>query len=265
MVRVRDMIVATSLAAALVSQKVSASQAAPETSDAKVMNWLSLDQNSNLVVVSAGANEGIVSGAIFRTYRSATPHQSKAADVDRIKIETGQLKAVDVQSHRTIAAVISSGSDLSRQFFPKHPGVMAGDHAVVQRLSLVRKPAVLPSVRLGYRGLFEDPKAAPTTFELTEAGKARLREEAAVFAGARMSLLMVEGYTDAQGPADANQVESWQRAMTVRQFLIDELGFDEDRIVAIGLGEGEPEDLSVAPGSTDRNRRIVLKVVPVAD
>jgi hypothetical protein len=238
---------------------------ASESSDIKVMNWLSLGQDSNLVVVSAGADQGIVSGAIFRTYRLAKPNSQNFSEVDQIKIETGQLKAVDIQKNRTIAAVISSGSDLSKQFFPKHSGVMAGDFAVVQRLSLVRKPAVLPSVRLSYRGLFEDPKATPTTFELTESGRAKLREESAVFAGARMSLLMVEGYTDPSGPSDANQVESWQRAMTVRQFLIDELGFDPERVVAIGLGEGEPEDVSVAPGSSDRNRRIVLKVVPVAD
>ena len=51
--------------------------------------------------------------------------------------------------------------------------------------------------------------------------------------------------------------------MTVRQFLVDELGFDPDRVLAVGYGESEQTDGSMAPGSEIANRRIILKAVPV--
>jgi outer membrane protein OmpA-like peptidoglycan-associated protein len=103
----------------------------------------------------------------------------------------------------------------------------------------------------------------PASFELKQAGYAHLRQAARAFADARVSMLMVEGYTDHNGKAADNQVESYQRALTVRQFLIDELGFDEKRVIAVGYGEAEPADPSLAPGHVEINRRIVLKAVPL--
>jgi len=49
----------------------------------------------------------------------------------------------------------------------------------------------------------------------------------------------------------------------VRQYLIDELGFDPKRVVAVGYGEAEPADQSLAPGYIEANRRIVLKAIPL--
>ena len=66
-----------------------------------------------------------------------------------------------------------------------------------------------------------------------------------------------------QGTAEQNQIESYQRALTVRQFIIDDLGFDESRVTAIGLGETEAISEVILPGNADRSRRIVLKVVPM--
>ena len=81
-----------------------------------------------------------------------------------------------------------------------------------------------------------------------------------MFQNYRLPVLFVEAYTDDKGPANANQLESYQRALTVRQFLINEMGFQPSRVVAIGQGELE----NVAPGYVDgyinSNRRVVLKV-----
>ena len=74
---------------------------------------------------------------------------------------------------------------------------------------------------------------------------------------------MIEGHTDQKGDSEQNQIETYQRALTIRQYLIDELGFDENRVTAIGLGESEPISDVILPGNADRSRRIVLKVVPI--
>lgn len=225
-----------------------------------VLQYLDLTKDTNLVVIKAGRESGIVVGTVFRSYRATQPKQIQGTD-GRMMVETGRLKAIDVQTDFTIAAVEQQGSALSEALFPKYPGVMAGDMAAVQRVNLARRQVVVPAVTISYFGLFEDPKALPQSFELKHQGIEKLKDAAKQFANARVSMLMVEGYTDKNGQASANQVESYQRAMTVRQWLIDEMGFDENRIVAVGYGEAEPVDTGSAPGYVEANRRIVLKAV----
>ena len=232
----------------------------PTVQQHKVLSYLMLHQDSNLVVVNAGKRQGVVSGATFKAYRQA--RAAGSVGVDSINVEMGTLKALDVQDGRTIAAVVVSGSDLATAFFPKFPKVMAGDTVVMQRLSLNRNMVLTPSLSLSYSELFDDPGSNPRSFELSESGKDKLRRSAEQFGSARMLQLFVEGHTDGDGPADVNQVESLQRAKTVRQFLIEDQSFESDRLVALGFGESEPAELSGTPGAAQSNRRIVLKVVP---
>ena len=136
---------------------------------------------------------------------------------------------------------------------------MAGDFVKEKRVSLRAVSRLLPSAAVPYHGLFADPKGNPSNFELTEAGKNELREAARPFATARVGILFVQGYTDQNGPSEVNQIESYQRALTVRQFLVSELKFDPNRVVAIGMGEQEPVVADYVPGYRRANRRIVLK------
>jgi hypothetical protein len=236
-----------------------AEASAPAPSDVfKVTQYLDLGDETNLVLIG-GSGGALIVGATLKTYRATAPGQT--ADGQPIWVETGRMKVIDVQPDATVARVDGQGGLLAKAFFPKFPGVMAGDVAVLQRLALVRRQQVLPAIQLSYVDLFDDPKATPISFELRADGVAALREAAKTFVDARVSLLMVEGYTDHNGPASANQIESYQRALTVRQYLIDELGFDPKRVVAVGYGESEPADSSFAPGYVEANRRIVLKAV----
>jgi outer membrane protein OmpA-like peptidoglycan-associated protein len=140
---------------------------------------------------------------------------------------------------------------------------MGGDLAIPQLLKLERRQALMATMSLTYSDLFADPKSTPSTFELKAEGLAQLKALTKDLAATRLSMLMIEGHTDHNGPSDANQVESYQRATAVRQYLIDELGFDPKRVVAIGYGESEPADQSLAPGYVEANRRIVLKAIPL--
>lgn len=229
---------------------------APESPSEKMPN--------ELVVVDSGRSQNTVVGAVFKVYRAAPPQgPGVLAANGPIWIELGRLKAVDVQDAYMIAAIETQKTAMSKAFFPRFPGVMAGDVVVAQRMDIVRKQDLTPTVALEYQEIFQDPKGTPATFELKAAAMEALKEAVRPFMKARLSLLMVEGYTDHNGPASANQVESYQRAMTVRQFLIDDLGFDEKRVVAIGYGESEPADPTMKPGYEMANRRIVFKAIPV--
>lgn len=215
-----------------------------------------------LVVLAAGSAQGLMAGTVFKSYR---PYAQRDLDgaTKPLWIETGRIRAIDVQDERTVAVVESQGSTMATAFFPKFPQVMAGDLAMVPTVNVSRRQAVTPTVALSYFDIFEDPQMRPSNFELKQAGYAHLRQAARAFADARVSMLMIEGHTDHNGKSEDNQVESYQRALTVRQFLIDELGFDEKRVIAVGYGESEPADPSLAPGQVETNRRIVLKAVPL--
>ena len=110
-----------------------------------------------------------------------------------------------------------------------------------------------------YRDLFSDPKSFPLTFELSPDGLELLKQQTRVFLEAHSQSLIVEAHTDSEGDRQTNQMESYQRALTIRQMLIDELGFAPDRIIAIGLGESEPLKEMYLPGKKLEARRIIIR------
>lgn len=235
----------------------------------KIVQYLELGQkhtdgessaSTEMVIIDAGRSQGILIGTVFKAFR---PKKQPHAVGGPLWVELGRLKVVDVQDNYTVAAIESQVTALSKALFPRFPGVMAGDLVVTQKLEISRKQVMTPTVALAYKDLFQDPKGSPATFELRPEAAEALKEAVRPFMAARLSLLMVEGYTDLNGPASANQIESYQRALTIREFLIQELGFDEKRVVAIGYGEAEPSDPSLKPGYEASNRRIIFKAIPV--
>jgi outer membrane protein OmpA-like peptidoglycan-associated protein len=122
--------------------------------------------------------------------------------------------------------------------------------------------AITPEVTIDYNTLFADPNAGSTALEMSVSGREALAAAVESMGSVRTSLVSVEGYTDPSGDSESNQVESYERAMTARRFLVESLGFDPDRVKAFGMGEQEPVDTSNLSGSAERNRRIVIKVIP---
>ena len=219
------------------------------------------DDGGDLVVLNQGHNAGILVGTHLKVMRQAPSRRGQAGDP--IWVDMGRIRTIDVQDDVTIARIESEASPVAKAFFPRYATIMAGDLAVERNITVARTQVAAPTVAVGYHELFVDPKRLPGSFELSPEGYDKLRELAGRFASMRLSMLMIEGYTDHHGSSEQNQVESYQRALTVRQFLVDELGFDEKRVVAVGYGENEPADRSMVPGYIEANRRIVLKAVVV--
>jgi hypothetical protein len=188
-------------------------------------------------------------GAVFEVFRQ----------LGEEKIQTGALKVLKADKGYAVAEVVMDGTIESENFFPKFKGVMIGDVAEPKEVKVVQTQFVTPIKTVHYHEIFRDPKANPSSYELTEEGKQRLKEAAEVFSEARVPVLMIEAYTDQKGPAEVNQLESYQRALTIRQYLTEVLGFDPDRTIALGYGESELAEDSFAPGFESKNRRIVFK------
>jgi peptidoglycan-associated lipoprotein len=86
----------------------------------------------------------------------------------------------------------------------------------------------------------------------------RLAEYAAWLKANPQQQVLIEGHTDAVGPSEYNYELGEQRAMAVRDFLI-QLGIDQNRLQVVSRGEERP----VSPEQDELNRR--SEVVPLRD
>jgi len=228
--------------------------------DARVTQFVaSSGEGRNVVLISKGKDQGVVDGSLMTVYRerpSLSPMTPQG-----LMVEMGTLKVVQVQDSFAVAEIVAQDIATAKLFFPKYPGVMAGDMVRERALAINPVQIATPALALTFAEIFADPKARPQSFELTEEGKDQLREAAKAFASARLPVLMVEAHTDTAGAAETNQIESQERALAVRQFLIAELKFDSKKVIALGFGESEPAVEDFTPGHRDINRRIVLKAL----
>ena len=94
--------------------------------------------------------------------------------------------------------------------------------------------------------------------DLTPASRTTLDRIAKILAGVKDVRAQVQGHTDNQGDAAANQQLSQRRAASVVAYLVGK-GIAADRLVARGFGESRP----IAPNATDagraKNRRVVFR------
>jgi len=220
-------------------------------------------ERKDMVIINGGSQDGIIDGATFKSYRLSrgAPPAAAVGKPDGFWVETGLLKAFRVEDTYTLASVVKQGTIISKAFFPRFPGIMAGDLIRENRVELTKVQQLTPTLSLTFHDLFEDPKGRPTTYELTARGLKKIKEAASQFTHTRIGTLFVEGHTDLTGPSAQNQVESYQRAMVIKQLLVDKMGFDPSRVVAVGFGETEPRVDDYVPGHRQINRRIVLKAI----
>ncbi len=99
---------------------------------------------------------------------------------------------------------------------------------------------------------------------LTQVGRAQLD----VFGNELLSVLdenpnvsvFLEGHTDSSGPSDYNQALSERRAKSAKQYLADEFGIPNDRLIASGSGENRPLASNIDPDSMALNRRVEIRL-----
>ena len=73
--------------------------------------------------------------------------------------------------------------------------------------------------------------------------------------------IVVEGHTDSQGPDDANQTLSNDRAKSVRDYLVSR-GVADGRISSVGKGEGTPIGENTSAEGRANNRRVEIVIAP---
>jgi outer membrane protein OmpA-like peptidoglycan-associated protein len=78
------------------------------------------------------------------------------------------------------------------------------------------------------------------------------------------TLIDIEGHTDSDGSDSYNMQLSQQRANSVGSYLQSH-GVNNQRIVAMGKGEGAPIASNATPEGKQQNRRVELKLQPITE
>ncbi|HZH44679.1 MAG TPA: OmpA family protein [Lysobacter sp.] len=94
---------------------------------------------------------------------------------------------------------------------------------------------------------------------LTAAAARDMRAIAAYLAALPEARVQVEGHTDAQGAAAANQTLSQRRAEAVRDALVA-AGVERGRVQATGHGAGRPVADNATAAGRARNRRVEVRI-----
>lgn len=204
-----------------------------------------------------GAGVGsLIEGDLLMVERDVIDHSA-----GRVQFATGKLKVKSVDGARALAKIDTDGIPESAVVLGRYNKIMAGDFVRYAIAGIEPSIVITPQVTMEYNSLFADPNAGSPLIELTQEGRDLIKKEVEKIGSVRASLLAVEGYTDRLGDAAANQVESYERALAVRRYLVEVLGFDGERVRAFGMGEQEMTDTSNLPGSVEHNRRIVVKII----
>jgi len=104
-----------------------------------------------------------------------------------------------------------------------------------------------------------DVKFALNSATLTDAAKDTIRRLGAAIKSEQLATyrFRVEGHTDASGRADHNLVLSQQRAETVRDYLVNEMGIAPGRLDVIGRGQQDPLDPANPLSGVNRRVQVV--------
>jgi outer membrane protein OmpA-like peptidoglycan-associated protein len=103
-------------------------------------------------------------------------------------------------------------------------------------------------------------------FELNKAGlgskvKGMLGDVLGIMNSYPKTPFMIEGHTDTSGPKAFNQKLSELRAMSVKEYLVEN-GVTSSRLMTVGYGEDKPNVSNNTRNGRIKNRRVEFKVIP---
>ena len=211
-------------------------------------------ENKTRIIIS-GDTSTLTVGTILETWRNSTPDNSLENSA-----LTGEVKITELSNDGAVAEVLSESSTESKIYYPEYPGIMEKDFIKIQARKFSKVSAIFPITEVSFYHIFEDPKQWPNNFEISDSGIEKLDEIAKKLRSATAPALIIEAYTDPNGPSDANQIESQQRALSIQQYLVDQHGFDPKRVIPIGYGENEQIGHPGVAGYRQKNRRVVFRL-----
>lgn len=143
-----------------------------------------------------------------------------------------------------------------------HP--MVGDVVMPVRTQILNTLRVTPRLQFSFRELFEMRSNGSYSFNLSESGRQKLRENFGVFKSLNGRLL-IEGAVNSRGVRSDLRLQSQMRAKAVAQFLVHDFNLEADKLVVLGNGsDGLPTGYVQIPKwpGLDMSDSITLRSLP---
>ena len=109
----------------------------------------------------------------------------------------------------------------------------------------------------------------PGSVDLSKEGKEKLYKLASILKEMEDRKIMIEGHTDntkISGSLRKEYPTNWdlsaKRSVNVVKYLISEVGIAPERLAAVAYGEYQPVASNASSEGRDKNRRIVIDVLP---
>ena len=141
---------------------------------------------------------------------------------------------------------------------------MVGDAVMPVHAHIGHTMRVTPKLRYALAELFERNANGSFSYDLSEEGRQRLRENFKVF-GAVKGRVMIEGVAQIPGRRSELRLQSQVRAKAVAQFLARDFEIESEKLVAVGYGsEGMPSGFAPVAQwpELDMSESITLRVMP---
>jgi outer membrane protein OmpA-like peptidoglycan-associated protein len=183
--------------------------------------------------------------------------QVEAADLERQRQEQAAILAQqEAETARRLAEAQKREAELAAR-----EAALRGDQveSLQRQMAGVREQKTTRGMAL----ILGDAFFASGQTGLSNAGKNNLQPVLSFINKYPNKTVLIEGHSDGQGAADANQKISLKRAQSVRDSLI-KLGADAQRLKAIGFGESQPIAGNDTEAGRAKNRRVevVIEGVP---
>jgi outer membrane protein OmpA-like peptidoglycan-associated protein len=186
----------------------------------------------------ANARLDATRAAQLRTARSRLSNAQEA--LGRTQMQLQQEQVTSAEQQRKLRAMEAS---------------LAEARATIARIAAVREDDRGMVITLPGEVLFKTGK-----FDLKPAAMAKLAEIAGALAG-KEQRMVVYGHTDDVGTHANNMALSWNRARSVRDYLVSQ-GIPQDLVTAEGKGPDEPVADNASVEGRAQNRRVEIVVQP---
>ena len=216
------------------------------------------DREAQVQIQTLGRNLNAALAQVAAEQKRVAEEQRKLAEQARKLAEEQRRRAeLEAEKARRLAEEAKNLQNFKSEFFGRMRQVLAGREGV----KIVGDRFVFSSAVL----------FPPGSAELSDSGKHEIARIAALINEVRDQIppeinwvLRVDGHTDNQPLSGEGEFkDNWElsqaRALAVVRYMIDELGFPPERLVAAGFGEYQPVDPRDTPEARARNRRIELK------
>lgn len=74
-------------------------------------------------------------------------------------------------------------------------------------------------------------------------------------------IIIIKGYTDSSGSSELNVPLSWHRAKAIKDYLVETVKYNEDKVFIIGKSSDSPVASNITTDGRQQNRRIEFSVV----